>query len=173
MLKKILETSRFMIVLAIIGALLAAMIVLLFGIVDIYVVIVEIFHTGIFTIGAEKYLAASTTSLIDLFLLGTTLYLIALGLYQLFFQAEIQRPQWYVVHSIDDLKDKLIGVVAVILLVFFLGQVVDWDKGSSIVALGAGIGAVLVGMGLLQAIYKYGLKAHSQQSNENDKADKA
>lgn len=40
---------------------------------------------------------------------------------------KIQLPDWLEIHTLDDLKDKLIGVIVVVLAVLFLGQIVAWD----------------------------------------------
>jgi uncharacterized membrane protein YqhA len=54
-----------------------------------------------------------------------------------------------VITSLDDLKGKLIGVVIVLLAVTFLGEVVSWDGGITILALGLSIGLVLAALGYI------------------------
>ena len=75
------------------------------------------------------------------------LYIVALGLYDLFIDDKLPMPSWLVIRDIDDLKEKLIGVVIVLLAVTFLSNVVTWNGNPNIVALGAAIGLVLLGLG--------------------------
>jgi uncharacterized membrane protein YqhA len=76
---------------------------------------------------AIKLLAVSFIEVIDILLLGTVFYITALGLYELFIDEKLPTPAWLHITHLDDLKSKLIGVVVVILVVTFLGQVVNWD----------------------------------------------
>jgi len=81
---------------------------------------------------------------VDIFLLGTVLFIIAAGLYQLFVDADLPLPHWLVITTIEDLKARLAGVIVVGMIVAFLGYVVDWDGGTDIVAPGIAISAVVI-----------------------------
>lgn len=48
------------------------------------------------------------------------------------------------VFGADDLKSKMLGVIVLILMVVFLGPVINWDTGWDILLLGASIGFVVV-----------------------------
>ena len=50
----------------------------------------------------------------DIILLGTVLYIVALGLYQLFIDHNLALPRWLKVNDLTDLKRDLIGVVVVL-----------------------------------------------------------
>ena len=49
-------------------------------------------------------------------------------------------------HSLDDLKGKLIGVIVVVMAVVFLGHGVTWHGETEIVYLGGAIGIVIAGL---------------------------
>jgi uncharacterized membrane protein YqhA len=85
--------------------------------------------------------------LADAFLLATVLYIMSLGLYELFIDDTIPLPTWLEIHSLDDLKRKLVGVVAVVLAVAFLGAVIQGTDAQALMYEGVGIGAVVVAMG--------------------------
>ena len=82
----------------------------------------------------------------DLFLLGTVFYIIALGLYELFIDTNIRVPSWLEIKTLDDLKDKLIGVVIVVLAVLFLGQVVSWNGQKDLLGYGVAIALVIAAL---------------------------
>ena len=82
--------------------------------------------------------------MIDFFLLGTVLYIIAMGLYELFIDDKLPMPKWLHIESLDNLKEKLVTVIIVMLAASFLGEVVEWTGGNDIFYLGAAI-ALLIG----------------------------
>ncbi len=47
------------------------------------------------------------------------------------------------IHSLDDLKSKLLGVVVTVLGVLFLGQVVSWNGQTNLQPYGFAIAAVI------------------------------
>ncbi len=85
--------------------------------------------------------------LADVFLLATVLYIMSLGLYELFIDDTIPLPDWLRIHSLDDLKNKLVGVVAVVLAVSFLGSVIKGIEPQALAYQGVGIAAVVAAMG--------------------------
>jgi len=83
----------------------------------------------------------------DVFLLATVLYVIALGLYELFVDQNIALPSWLEIRTIEDLKTKLVGVVVVVMGVSFLGMVLTGGAAQELMQRGAGIGAVILALG--------------------------
>ena len=163
MFRQILAGSRYLIIIAVIGSFLASISVLVYGGLTVVGIMVETFTHGVFTPAGERQLAVECIELIDLFLLGTILYIIALGLYDLFIDDSLPTPKWLVISSLDDLKEKLIGVIIVLLAVSFLSFVVTWDGNVNIVALGIAVGLVVFALGyLLSTTYK----AHRTKSTD-------
>ena len=165
MLRRILAGSRFLVVIAVLGSFLAAVAILVYGGATVIGIIFDIFGHGLFTSQGSKQLALECIEVIDLFLLGTVLYIIALGLYELFIQS-LPMPSWLEIHSLDDLKSKLIGVVIVMLAVTFLGEVVSWDGTTTILALGFAVGIVLFALGFYLNV---GFSNHSEVSPSDNK----
>ena len=56
------------------------------------------------------------------FLIGTVLYITAVGLYQLFIK-EVEFVGWLKIESTEELETNLIGVTVVVLAVNFMGAV--------------------------------------------------
>lgn len=79
----------------------------------------------------------------DIFLLAVVLYIMAVGLYELFIDDNLPLPGWLVIHDLEDLKEKLVGVVIVVLAVYFLGRVIESEHPIDILYLGIGISAVI------------------------------
>lgn len=96
---------------------------------------------------AKKEAVLEFIELADVFLLSTVLYIMALGLFELFIDDSLPLPAWLEIHSLDDLKKKLVGVVAVVLAVAFLGSVIQGADAQALMYEGVGIGAIVAAMG--------------------------
>jgi len=83
----------------------------------------------------------------DVFLLSIVLYIISLGLYELFIDENAPLPSWLVIRTLEDLKEKLISVVVVVLAVYFLGAVIERENSRYILEVGAGIAFMVLALG--------------------------
>ena len=149
MLQRILSGSRYLVIIAVFATFVASVSILIYGGITVLSLIYEMFASGHFTPDEAKHFAVEFIEMIDLFLLGTILYIIALGLYELFIDEKLFIPSRLVITSLDDLKGKLIMVVIVLLAVTFLGEVVSWNGSTTILALGISIGLVLFALGYI------------------------
>jgi uncharacterized membrane protein YqhA len=148
MTQRVLGTSRFLILLAVAGTFIMSVVLQVAGVVRVVAIVVD-------TIGATasgdsevyKQLIIDAVGLIDLFLLGTVLFITSAGLYQLFVDPDLPMPAWLHIRTLDDLKSRLTGVIVVGLMVAFLGVTIDWEGGTDIAAIGIAIAAVIVGVG--------------------------
>lgn len=84
--------------------------------------------------------------IVDLFLLATVVQVVSLGLYQLYFNQDLQLPRWLKIETLDDLKSKLVGVTITVLAVYFLGRALTWQSGADIVYLGAAVAVVIAAL---------------------------
>lgn len=142
----LLGASRFMVMLAVIGALLAATTLIVYGLLETIQLITQTIQSGEVTRKAAKGLALEFIEIVDLFLLGTVFYIIAIGLYELFIDTDVRLPEWLTINNLDDLKNKLIAVVIVVLGVLFLGQVVSWDGKTDLLGYGVSIALVIAAL---------------------------
>ena len=163
MLRRVLAGSRYLILIAVVGSFLASLLILIYGGLTVIGIGIDVVVHANFTTDGAKHLAVECIEVIDLFLLGTVLYIVALGLYELFIDASLPTPSWLVITTLDDLKAKLTGVIVVLLAVTFLAAVVDWNGSTNIVALGVAVGLVLFALGF---IINRGTKG--EHSNEED-----
>ena len=149
MIRDILGTSRFLIILAVLGTFASSATLQVFGLLRVIAVVLDLIRARDLSSAAAKSLIADTVSIIDIFLIGTVLFVISAGLYQLFVHKEIALPGWLRIESLDDLKDNLTEVIIVAILVAFLGQAVEWTGDISILAFGLAVGAVIVAVAAL------------------------
>lgn len=153
MIGRIISSSRYLILIAVLGSFIAAASTLVYAGIESVLVAVQAFSAGVSAKGG-KILAVDFIEIVDLFLLGTAFYIISLGLYELFIDDTLPLPAWLEVHDFDHLKSKLIGVVIVVMGVVFLGQLVSWDGERNLLPLGAAIAVMIAALTYFQVSKK-------------------
>jgi uncharacterized membrane protein YqhA len=143
---RIFQATRYLILVAVAGSLVASATLLLYGGAETVAVVVELLRHGPLGGDTGKRLTLHFIELVDHFLLGTVFYIIALGLYELFIDDRLDLPHWLEIHDLDALKSKLISVVVVVMGVSFLGQVVTWDGETDLLRAGAGAALVIAAL---------------------------
>jgi uncharacterized membrane protein YqhA len=146
MMQKLLSSSRYLVLIAVLGSFFASLALLLYGGISIFQLIADTIRQAQVSGKGGKILALGFIEAIDLFLLGTVFLIISLGLYELFIDDTIALPGWLVIHTLDDLKNKLIGVIVVVMSVVFLGHVVNWHGEQELLWLGGAIALVTAGL---------------------------
>jgi uncharacterized membrane protein YqhA len=148
MFSHLLSLTRYAILIPVLGSWLAALLAMGFGAYEVLLTIANLI-TG--KVDPEKVVKLSIINLVeavDLFLLGTAFYLIALGLYELFIDEHAPVPAWLEIHDLDDLKNKLLSVIVVVLGVQFLAQTLNWKGDFSLLTLGVSIAVVILSLGV-------------------------
>ena len=144
MIRQILGTSRYLVILAVLGTFVTAAVLMVYGLLRSLALVVDVIGGRPLGTETSKALIVEAVSIIDVFLLGTVLYIISAGLYQLFVESDLPLPHWLEIRSIGDLKVRLAGVIVVGMLVAFLGFVVEWQGGTDIAAPAIGISAIVI-----------------------------
>ena len=135
--------SRFIVAAPVIGLFAAAVVLTAVASVDTVVTIISIVRSQM----QMKEILVSFIELADVFLLSIVLYIISLGLYELFINENVALPGWLVINTLEDLKEKLISVVVVVLAVYFLGKVIEAKNPLYILEMGAGIALMILALG--------------------------
>ena len=146
MFNRALGASRYLIIVAVVGSLLAATTLIIYGGLEAAQLVAKTIGDAEVSRKGAKAIAVEFIEIVDLFLLGTVFYIVALGLYELFIDQEVRLPEWLTIKTLDDLKDKLVAVVIVVLGVLFLGQVVSWDGQRDLLGFGAAIALVVAAL---------------------------
>lgn len=142
----LLGTARLTMIVGIVSLVAAAAALLLFGAVETGRHIVRlVVPAGAGLTNREVFLAS--IKLVDLVLLATVLQVVAIGLYAMFIDAKIPVPHWLRSSDVDGLKQKLAGIVAVMLAVLFLEQVIAAAAEQELLAWGIAIAAVIFALG--------------------------
>lgn len=147
LLRKILELSRYLLVLPVIGSLLLTVSVVIMGLGMILAQEWELLTTGEVSAKASKQLTLTVIQTIDMFLVGAISYIIAVGIYKLFItQEEVQLLKRIKIASLADLENKIIGVVVVALAIGFLGKAEEASDAQAILFGGVGVAVVMIAL---------------------------
>jgi uncharacterized membrane protein YqhA len=98
---------------------------------------------------------------VDLFLIGATLLISAVGLYELFI-GEIHRgpstrlPGWLEMRDLNDLKGRVIAMIVLVVSVSFVEVVVDAPSGRQALELGGGVALVIVALTIFLRLSGHG-----------------
>jgi uncharacterized membrane protein YqhA len=107
-------------------------------------------HTATETHGEEIPLVIEVVEYVHTFLVGTVLYITAVGLYQLFVE-EVEFHGWLKIDSTEELEMNLIGVTVVVLAANFLTVVYTRDV-TVLIEYGAGIALPISDLALFVGI---------------------
>lgn len=132
--------TRFLLIIPVIALLIGAATLSVVGGVETFKTVMHVVQGEY----GEKEALVAFIELADLFLLGVVLYIISIGLYELFIDDKLALPKWLEFHDIDDLKHRLASVVVVVLAVMFLGSSIQTKEPMDILLRGAGTGLVIL-----------------------------
>lgn len=120
--------------------------------------------------GNTKHLMIAAVEQADTLLVGMALLIISLGMHALFVGKLDNVPSWLHIHSFDDLKLKLLGVVMTALGVNFFSVALEWKAGSDIFYYGLALAAVITALALYNVILGRQNKDHAEAEADTEAA---
>lgn len=155
MVVKFIGSTRYLAIIPIIGLAVAAAVMFLFGGLGLVLFVLRSISTIQEGHPTEILPIFELLEFVHQFLIGTVLYITAMGLYQLFIQ-DVPLPMWMKTESSEDLETNLVGVTVVVLAIEFLGAVFSGQQ-ENLLQYGAGIALPIAALGVFM-----GLKHRSQ-----------
>lgn len=150
MLIRIVRSSRYLVLLPIIGLAIASAVLFAIGGIGLFGFVIEsVLHATPGDGHVEILPIYELLEFVHQFLIGTVLYITAVGLYQLFIQ-KLDLPGWMRTESAEDLETNLIGVTVVVLAIEFLGVVFTGSE-ENLLNYGAGIALPISALGIFLA----------------------
>ena len=172
-----LWNSRFVILFAVVGSLLAGFTIFYMATVDVVYLISHALHYADLSMAedARKVLHDSTVShiveVVDGYLLATVMLIFSLGLYELFIsdidQAHGSKAssKILVINNLDDLKSRLAKVILMILIVTLFEQALKMDMKTPLDLLYFGGSIALVGLALYLT---HAAETHGAKEDQHD-----
>jgi uncharacterized membrane protein YqhA len=154
--------TRFIITLPVIGLLVGATVLVVVGSIETVHILGKVLGLH----GEEplslKLTMVSFIEMADVYLLAVVLYIIGLGLFELFIDADLKLPHWLSFNDLDDLKSRLIGVVAVVLSVLFLGRAIESTDSWGLFLFGAAAAMVIGSLALFVKLSLHDVRAEGE-----------
>lgn len=153
LIRRIVAASRYLFILAVLSTFLLSVVTFVQGAVLTFHLIVTVLGRAI-ELASAKEAIVQAIQVVDLFLLATVFYIIALGLYALFIDDALPMPAWLEFHTFNDVKADLIGVLIVVLGVFFLAKAIDWKGGYDLLFFGGSIALLIFALSYFLSLKK-------------------
>jgi len=165
----VLCSTRFITFLAVIGSMVAAIVLFITSTLQIANGLIEYFDANAPHEHKElEHLVQIFVSSVDVYLIATVLLVFSMGVYELFInkidvvnKQKDSRPNWLVVNSIDDLKSSLGKVILMILIVSFFKHSLNVKFETIYDLLFLGIGIILIAAALFLT-HAHGGKHHKE-----------
>ncbi len=167
--KKLVGWTRFMAAVPIVGLFVAAIVMSVSTLVQTFFVTVEVVLGEI----EMQDMLVDYIECADYFLLSIVLYIMSIGLYSLFIDDRIPLPSWLEVHTLDELKEKLVSVIVVVMGVYFLGRLLHGANALDLLYMGAGIGAVVFSLAYFVRHVMAAHTGHATETSEEEPREKA
>jgi uncharacterized membrane protein YqhA len=118
---RLLESTRYASIIGVISLLVASIAAFAWGAVKTIRAVIII----ITSYGQDKFIAVSLIEIVDSLLIATALFVFAASMYELFI-SKLALPNWMLAHDLYELKEKLGGVIILVMVVKFLERLVEW-----------------------------------------------
>jgi uncharacterized membrane protein YqhA len=152
MLRRILASSRYIVFIAVIAALLASVALILYEAIVIAEVIFNAVTQGGFLPQPSKALAVGLIEALDVFLIAIVALIIGLGLHALFVDDTLPLPRWLKIDNLEDLKRHLVSIIIAVLAVLFLREAVERAKDLDLLRLSVALAIMIAALVLFLAL---------------------
>lgn len=172
-MRTVFSWTRYIILIAVLTLLFATFAVFVFGLIATVTIVFETFSHAQFDAEGARIFSVELIEMIDLFLLGTILFITAVGMQELFVDPGLKEvlPEWMSVNSLDQLKFNLLAVIVVMLAVLFLGVAASFElaEGGSIFGFGVGVALVIVAAAIAAYLFARVDFMGSEEEQEKEK----
>jgi uncharacterized membrane protein YqhA len=138
---RLAESSLLIVGAAVLATFLTAVITFVWGFAKVWSLVDLLFDEG----SNSSLAIVRLLEVIDVYLLGTVMLIIAIGLVELFV-TPVQLPQWLEIHSLDDLKGKIIDVIQLVAAIKFLEKLVLAKEPLDALWYGLAVAAVILAL---------------------------
>ena len=125
--EKFLWSTRYCVMLAVIFGLLSAVALFVYGSIEIWHTFVKLLEGKVASTG---YFVAHIIGAVDLYLIGIVMLIFSFGIYELFIsEIDVARENTSInileIKNLDELKNRIIKVVIMVLIVTFFKQIIS------------------------------------------------
>lgn len=172
--ERVLWSLRFLLLAAVIGAALAALVSMWIATVDVVVLIGKVggYATAADRPTIREDVLSDIVKVLDLYLIAAILLLVAFGLYELFIgrldarRAGDGAPRLLVIASLDDLKDRIAKLIILILVIEFFERALSTrvDDALDLLMIAGGIALASLAIAIPTIMHAFARGGHDDQS---------
>ena len=172
-MKHFITGSRYLIIVPILGLVIAASFFFIFGGIGLCLMLIDLLVDVVSQLAGHSTEIDSSLVVIEVveyvhtFLVGTVLYITAIGFYQLFIGRNLDFPDWLKIDSTEELESNLIGVTVVVLAVNFMSAVFIGGI-EDLIEYGAGIALPIAALGLFLGLRAWSTKLNKEIAFEEE-----
>ena len=117
--------------------------------------------------GHRVELAVHFISAIDLFMVAVVMFVMGIGLFELFVDRDqsISYPHWLRIRDLSDLKEKLIAAAVVVIVITFLKHIVMWENPLETLYFGGAIAIVIAAITFFSKLV-VGSESHKKKDED-------
>ncbi|MEM8896445.1 MAG: YqhA family protein [Bacteroidota bacterium] len=123
-----------------------------------------VIKTAVSDYATEGDVVKKSLHAVDLYLLGIAIFIMSVGLFELFVSDIKGLPKWLVVKDLDQLKSMLVKIVIVVMSVSFTNKVVTWDEKTDLLGFGVGMGAVILALSYFLVVKYNGKETNKEEA---------
>jgi uncharacterized membrane protein YqhA len=161
--------TRYLVIIPILGLAIAAAVLFGVGGIGLIVFVIRSLGESATGHGVAVLPIFGLLEFVHQFLIGTVLYITAMGLFQLFIK-DVPLPQWMKTESAEDLETNLVGVTVVVLAIEFLGAVFS-GRQANLLTYGAGIALPIAALALFLGVKHWSHPRHAAHAAPKEERD--
>ncbi len=163
--EKALWQSRYMIFIAVVAAIVSAFVMIMIGTYDVCMIFKDFMHVFGDAEAFEHFhheALSGVVSSLDSYLIATVLLIFGIGLYELFIskidfaENDVRSSKILVIHTLDELKEKVAKVIIMVLIVTFFEYAIAYDFQDIKSLLYLSIGILLISVSVYLMHFSHG-----------------
>lgn len=141
--KRILRLNMWFIMIGVLALALTSIVTFLMGIAHFLLFLIKDIHWRHFEV--PHNFDVVICQILEINLIAVILFISAIGLYLLFWK-DIRVPEWLSINNVNQLKEKLVGILITIMGVTFLEHILEWHDPKGTLMLGASIALIITAL---------------------------
>jgi uncharacterized membrane protein YqhA len=138
--KRLLRINMWFIMVGVFALAIASIVTFIMGMVRFFLLLVQDIHWLHFAV--PHNFNAVICEILEINLIAVILFISAIGLYLLFWK-DIRVPAWLSINDVNQLKEKLVGIVITVMGVTFLEHILEWVDPKGTLMFGVAIALMI------------------------------
>lgn len=167
---RIFSSGRFFIGVAVLTTFISFVCLSVFAFISVIKAVSHQVLHGTISAATTDEVGIDLLKMLDVLLLATVFYIISIGLYMLFIDADIRVPAWLRARDLDDLKQRVVGVLIVLLGMTFLETIAGPHDREDGLYTGIAIAVVMIPLVAMFAANLWAAGKEAERAEHDDRS---